>query len=125
MTVRAYRPRRRAVIEVVAPTSRLFVKVLRPTRVRDLHERHRLLTDAGMPTPHSLGWTAENMERNVAYVQMSEDLREGARQLVERSVRTARDLLERGDVCPAHIERGGRKAHSSAAPQSESAESTP
>jgi multimeric flavodoxin WrbA len=63
---------------------------------------------------HSLGWTAENMERNVAYVQMSEDLREGARQLVERSMRAARDLLERGDVCPEHIERGGRKAHSSA-----------
>jgi len=57
VSVRAYRPRRRAVIEVVAPTARLFVKVLRPSRVRDLHERHRLLAEAGMPTPHSLGWT--------------------------------------------------------------------
>jgi nitrite reductase/ring-hydroxylating ferredoxin subunit/multimeric flavodoxin WrbA len=72
---------------------------------------------------HSLGWTAENMERNVAYVQMSEDLREGARQLVERSMRAARDLLERGDVCPEHIERGGRKAHSSLA-ESRTAEPT-
>ena len=72
---------------------------------------------------HSLGWTAENMERNVEYVAQSEDLREGARQLVERSVSMARDLLERGDVCPEHIERGGRKAHSSAQP-SETAETT-
>ena len=61
VTVRAYRPRRRAVIEVVARTARLFVKVLRPTRVRDLHERHRLLSEAGMPTPHSLGCTDEGL----------------------------------------------------------------
>jgi multimeric flavodoxin WrbA/nitrite reductase/ring-hydroxylating ferredoxin subunit len=71
---------------------------------------------------HSLGWTAENMERNVEYVQQSEELREGARQLVDRSVMMARDLIER-DMTPAHIERGGRKAHSSAAP-TETAEST-
>jgi hypothetical protein len=62
------------------------------------------------------------MERNVEYVQQSEELREGARQLVDRSVMMARDLIER-DMTPAHIERGGRKAHSSAAP-TETAEST-
>ena len=61
VTVRAYRPRRRAVIEVVAPTARLFVKVLRPSRVRDLHERHRLLAEAEMPTPRSLGWTDDGL----------------------------------------------------------------
>jgi multimeric flavodoxin WrbA/nitrite reductase/ring-hydroxylating ferredoxin subunit len=72
---------------------------------------------------HSLGWTAENMERNVEYVQQSEDLRKAARQLIDRSVMMARDLIER-DMTPTHIERGGRKAHSSAAPQAETVEST-
>ena len=71
---------------------------------------------------HSLGWTAENMERNVEYVQASEALRQGARQLLERSVSMARDLIER-EMCPAHIERGGRKAHSPAS-RTETAEST-
>jgi len=36
---------------------------------------------------HSRGWTAEDMEQNIAEVQQSEELREGARALVERAVR--------------------------------------
>lgn len=35
---------------------------------------------------HSRGWDAEDMERNVDAVEQSEDLREGARQLVTRGV---------------------------------------
>mgnify|MGYP003693691445 FL=1 len=31
---------------------------------------------------HSLGWTAENMERNVEYVRQSAALRQGASELV-------------------------------------------
>ncbi len=59
---------------------------------------------------HSLGWTAEDMERNVAYVQASEDLREGSRALVERACATSRQLLA-DPAARASVERGGRKAH--------------
>ena len=58
---------------------------------------------------HSLGWEAEDMERNVDYVEASEPLRAGARELVKRSVDMSRALLEREFAC-ASIERGGRKA---------------
>ena len=43
---------------------------------------------------HSRGWTAEDMEQNVAEVKQSEELREGARALVERAVETACGLLK-------------------------------
>jgi len=63
---------------------------------------------------HTLGWNSEDMERNVEYVRQSEELREGARKLVERSLQMARSLVEQ-NLCPAQIERGGRKAHTPAA----------
>jgi nitrite reductase/ring-hydroxylating ferredoxin subunit/multimeric flavodoxin WrbA len=63
---------------------------------------------------HTLGWNAENMERNVEFVRESEELREGARKLAERSLQMARSLIDR-DFCTAKIERGGRKAHAPAA----------
>ncbi len=59
---------------------------------------------------HSRGWTAEDMEKNVAEVRQSEELREGARDLVRRSVETARMLLEH-EAVREKTERGGRKAH--------------
>jgi multimeric flavodoxin WrbA/nitrite reductase/ring-hydroxylating ferredoxin subunit len=71
---------------------------------------------------HSLGWTAENMERNVDYVEHSDALREGARQLMVRSVSMAQGLIER-DMCPPRIERGGRKAQGSGS-EAETAETT-
>lgn len=55
--MRAYRPRRRAVVEVRSPDAAFFVKVLRPGTAEDLHRRHVLLHDAGVPVPRSLGWT--------------------------------------------------------------------
>ena len=58
---------------------------------------------------HSRGWTAEDMEQNVAAVQASEALREGTRALVERAVETARTLLTR-KATPSKLVRGGRKA---------------
>lgn len=42
---------------------------------------------------HSRGWTAEDMERNVAVVQKSEALAAGARELVERSIELAERLI--------------------------------
>ena len=58
---------------------------------------------------HSRGWTAEDMEQNVAQVQHSEELREGARGLVERAVETARPLLK-ARTKSDKVTRGGRKA---------------
>ena len=61
LRTRAYRPRRRAVIEAVGPTGRLFIKVVRPDRVEALHDRHRLLVRSGIPAPQSLGWTPQGI----------------------------------------------------------------
>jgi multimeric flavodoxin WrbA len=59
---------------------------------------------------HSRGWSAEDMERNVAEVQGSEELRDGARELVGRALDMARVLLDA--TAPAEkTPRGGRKAH--------------
>lgn len=58
---------------------------------------------------HSRGWTAEDMENNVRFVQTSEDLRQGTRELAARAVATARVLLDAADQ-PKHLARGGRKA---------------
>lgn len=61
LVVRAYRPRRRAVVEVVGPAGRLFLKVVRPRRVAALHRRHRLCTAAGVPVPPSLGYADDGL----------------------------------------------------------------
>ncbi len=72
-------------------------------------------TELGFDVPqfpfiaHSRGWSAEDMERNVAFVQRSPALREGARALAERTVEKARALIAEPPV--AKTERAGRKAH--------------
>jgi hypothetical protein len=53
---RAYRPGRRAVVEVTGRRGRLFLKVVRPGRVEELHLRHRSLVEH-LPVPDSLGWS--------------------------------------------------------------------
>jgi len=58
---------------------------------------------------HSLGWEFEEMERNVDFVERSEPLRAGARELVNRGAEMAKALLER-EMTRSSIERGGRKA---------------
>lgn len=59
---------------------------------------------------HSRGWSAEDMENNVAFVRQSAELHEGARELAARTVAKAEQL-----VAAAHgaerTPRGGRKAH--------------
>ncbi len=55
---------------------------------------------------HSRGWSAEDMERNVAVVQRSEELREAAEALVLRGVELAERLLA---TTPSASLRGGRK----------------
>jgi tRNA A-37 threonylcarbamoyl transferase component Bud32 len=59
LRLRAYRPGRRAVVEVTTPKARLYVKVVRPERVADLQQKHTALS-AAVPVPHSHGWNREH-----------------------------------------------------------------
>ena len=59
---------------------------------------------------HSRGWSAEDMERNVAFVHESAELKDGAKELAARSVAKAASLLAVPEG-QAKIPRGGRKAH--------------
>lgn len=59
---------------------------------------------------HSRGWSAEDMERNVAYVAQSQELRDGAAELIARAIGVAKVLVS-GEQAQAGIIRGGRKAH--------------
>lgn len=58
---------------------------------------------------HSRGWSAEDMENNIAHVKTNSDLRDGARALTTRCLDLAQGLI----ACDAvtAVERGGRKAH--------------
>jgi aminoglycoside phosphotransferase len=58
--VRAYRPGRRAVLEVEGGGPRLYVKVVRPRAVAALRERHDLLAPH-VPVPRPLAATADGM----------------------------------------------------------------
>jgi multimeric flavodoxin WrbA len=58
---------------------------------------------------HSRGWSAEDMENNVAYVKETEHLRNGAKELAARSLDMAKEILA-GRAAPTSAERGGRKA---------------
>ncbi|MEU6645937.1 hypothetical protein ABZ863_25780 [Saccharomonospora sp. NPDC046836] len=57
--VRAYRPCRRAVVEVRTPRTSLFVKAVRPHRVEALHRLHRAAGRARVPD--SIGWTDDGL----------------------------------------------------------------
>jgi hypothetical protein len=59
---------------------------------------------------HSRGWSAEDMEQNVAVLKASHELREGAQRLVGRALAMARHIVDE-QWTPPRIERGGRKAH--------------
>ncbi len=59
---------------------------------------------------HSRGWSAEDMERNVATVRDTKELHDGAADLARRAIELSRRLLR---TEPADsVARGGRKAHS-------------
>ncbi len=58
---------------------------------------------------HSRGWDAEDMERNIAVVQQSAALHQGARELAERALETSRLLLGTA-AQPKRSVRAGRKA---------------
>jgi len=58
---------------------------------------------------HSRGWSSEDMEHNVAYVQKSDELHDGARALVERAVDMSKMLLA-ANKATDQVESAGRKA---------------
>lgn len=53
---RAYRPGRRAVVEIRTPTDSVFAKIVRPSRVADLQRLHTSLARHA-PIPASMGWS--------------------------------------------------------------------
>lgn len=59
---------------------------------------------------HSRGWTAEDMENNVAFVRADSELHESARALVDRAVGMAETLLTSRPAGMDHLVRSGRKA---------------
>ena len=59
---------------------------------------------------HSRGWSAEDMENNMARVKSDQDLRDGTKALMGRCLKLAANLIAGGEVTTT-IERGGRKAH--------------
>ena len=60
---------------------------------------------------HSRGWSAEDMENNIRFVEESSELKDGARGLARRSVDMAKLFLS-GHHPPLELVAGGRKAHS-------------
>jgi len=57
--LRAYRPGRRAVVELTAPGVRLYLKIVRRGAAEALHRRHSILAEH-VPVPRSLGWSDEH-----------------------------------------------------------------
>lgn len=53
---RSYRPSRRAVVEIMTEEHRVFAKVLRPRKVRQLQQLHTAIARRA-PIPRSLGWS--------------------------------------------------------------------
>ena len=58
----------------------------------------------------SRGWSAEDMENNVAYVQQSDELNAGAKALIDRCIDKSASLIAAGQGV-TQTERGGRKAN--------------
>lgn len=60
---------------------------------------------------HSLGWDAENMERNMEFVQASRELQEGSVDLARRAIEMAQRLWASAKIVEDGMVRAGRKAH--------------
>lgn len=57
----AYRPGRRAVVHVETTTGGVWIKVVRPARVRRIVDVHERLAAAGIPLPTLRGWSPEGL----------------------------------------------------------------
>lgn len=80
-----YRPRRRAVVKVVAESQVFYVKVLRERLFPDVHHKHTLLLGAGIPAPEVAMTTPD-------YLLVTREL---------PGMSLARALFEPGDPCQA------------------------
>jgi aminoglycoside phosphotransferase len=80
LRLHGHRPGRRAVVEVRTPAVRLFVKVVRPSAVAALAQRHRLLRAAGVPVPQVLAAQDDGrlLLESLAGTSLRARLREGA-----------------------------------------------
>lgn len=78
-----YRPRRRAVVKVVADSQVFYVKILRERLFADVHGKHLLLLEAGLPAPQIAMTTPDHLLVT--------------RELPGQSL--ARALFEPGDPC--------------------------
>lgn len=56
--LRAYRPGRRAVVSVDGEQRGIYLKLVRPKKIEQLHADHKRLPE-GLPVPHSLGYSRE------------------------------------------------------------------
>ncbi|WP_283818071.1 phosphotransferase [Microbacterium sp. CIAB417] len=57
----AYRPGRRAVVRIPAGEGTVWVKVVRPRRVRRIVDAHAACASAGLPVPPVRGWSPEGL----------------------------------------------------------------
>lgn len=83
--MRSYRPGRRAVVQVAAGTSSIFLKVVPPTEVEELHRKHRHLA-GHLPIPDSLGLAPELgivAMHTLPGVELRRALRDGASPIPE------------------------------------------
>ncbi|MDW5322471.1 phosphotransferase [Plantactinospora sp. KLBMP9567] len=101
LRVRAYRPRRRAVIEAAGAGGSVFLKVVRPEQVSELHDRHRLLVRAGVPAAPSLGYTPDGLL--VLQALPGQSLRQALRG--RAPLPSGRALLHLLDQLPAELTR--------------------
>jgi hypothetical protein len=56
--LKAYRPGRRAVVSVEGPAHGIYLKLVRPKKIEQLHRDHKMLPE-GLPVPRSLGYSRE------------------------------------------------------------------
>jgi aminoglycoside phosphotransferase len=61
LRVVSYRPRKRAVVQIDTGDKIVYAKVLRPRQADELHQRHTMLADAGLPIPRCLGWSPDGV----------------------------------------------------------------
>ncbi|MHA6620178.1 phosphotransferase family protein [Pseudonocardia sp. DLS-67] len=102
--IRAYRPGRRAVLEVEGGGPRIFIKVVRPRAAAALRERHDLLA-AHVPVPRPLAGTGDGM------LVLSERPGASLRSHLSRElpVPAPADLDQLLDALPAHLLRLPRR----------------
>lgn len=100
VSVRSYRPRRRAVLEVRVDQRRVFVKVVRPAAAEDLQRRHDLLVEAGLPVPRVLAPARDGV---VAVAGLPGVTMRTSLHTPDHALPSARELLALLDAMPVEV----------------------